>query len=36
MMDLLYVVITIAFFWVSAAFTRGCDKLSREEEISHD
>jgi hypothetical protein len=27
MLDLLYVVIVLLFFWVSAAFTRGCDTL---------
>ncbi len=31
MMDVLYVVITRLFSRVSAAFVRGCDKLSREE-----
>jgi hypothetical protein len=31
MRDVLYVVITLLFFAVGAAFTRGCDKLSQEE-----
>ncbi len=30
MQDLFYIVITILFFWISAAFVRGCDKLSEE------
>jgi hypothetical protein len=30
MQDVFYVVITILFFAVAAAFTRGCDKLSEE------
>jgi hypothetical protein len=30
MQDVFYVVITILFFVVAAAFTRGCDKLSEE------
>lgn len=31
MLDILFIVITIAFFAVGALFARGCDKLSREE-----
>jgi len=31
MLDLFFIVITIAFFAVSVWFTRGCDKLSKEE-----
>jgi hypothetical protein len=32
MRDLLYVVLTLVFFWVSVAFTRGCEKLAKEEQ----
>ena len=31
MMDVLYILITIAFFVVSAVFARGCERLRREE-----
>jgi hypothetical protein len=31
-LDVLYVAIAIVFFAISAAFARGCDKLSREEQ----
>ena len=31
-MDILYIVITVAFFVVSTSFARGCDKLLKEEE----
>ena len=31
MWDVLYAVMTVIFFAVCAAFTRGCDKLYREE-----
>jgi hypothetical protein len=30
MLDLLAVVLTVVFFAVAAAFTRGCEKLERE------
>jgi hypothetical protein len=32
MRDLLYVILTLVFFWISAAFTRGCEKLAKEEQ----
>lgn len=31
MQDILFIVIGILFFVVASAFTRGCDKLLREE-----
>lgn len=31
MSDIFYIVLIIAFFAVGAAFTLGCDKLSKEE-----
>ena len=31
MLDVLFIVLTIAFFAVAAAFTRGCEKLELEE-----
>jgi hypothetical protein len=30
MVDLVFVVGTIAFFWVAVAYTRGCEKLRGE------
>jgi len=30
MWDLFYVLLTVAFFAVAAAFVRGCDKLGKE------
>jgi hypothetical protein len=31
MKDIFYMVITVVFFVVAAAFTRGCEKLEKEE-----
>jgi hypothetical protein len=31
MQDILYIVVTVVFFVVAAAFTRGCEKLEKEE-----
>ena len=31
MLDAFFIVITIVFFAVGASFTRGCDKLFKEE-----
>jgi hypothetical protein len=31
MLDFLYIVITLIFFYVGASFTRGCERLSEEE-----
>jgi hypothetical protein len=31
MQDIFYIVITVVFFAVAAAFTRGCEKLEKEE-----
>lgn len=31
MLDVLFMAITIVVFIISAGFTRGCDKLAREE-----
>jgi hypothetical protein len=31
MPDFLYVLITLIFFYIGAAFTRGCDRLYKEE-----
>jgi hypothetical protein len=30
-LDLFYILVTIGFFYLSAAFTRGCEKLATEE-----
>jgi hypothetical protein len=30
-LDLFYVIVTIVFFYVSAALTRGCERLATEE-----
>lgn len=30
-MDFFYVIVAVLFFWVSAAFVRGCRKLEEEE-----
>ena len=27
MLDLLYALLVLVFFWIAAAFTRGCDSL---------
>jgi hypothetical protein len=32
MFDLLAIVLTVLFFAVAAAFTRGCEKLEREKD----
>ena len=32
MLDLLAIALTILFFFVAAAFIRGCEKLEREED----
>ena len=32
MLDILCIVIALVFFAVSASFTRGCDKLLKEEQ----
>ena len=31
MLDILFIVITLAFFAAAAWFTRGCDELSKED-----
>jgi hypothetical protein len=31
-LDLLYVALPIIFLYISAAFTRGCEKLAKEEQ----
>ena len=31
MQDLLYIAVTIVFFVVAATFTRGCERLEKEE-----
>ena len=31
MQDLFYIVVIVAFFVVAAAFTRGCERLEKEE-----
>gem|GEM_PF-4801056 len=31
MLDILYIVIAVLFFVVAASFTRGCEKLLRED-----
>lgn len=31
MLDLLFIVIAVVFFAVAASFTRGCEKLLRED-----
>jgi len=31
MLDILYIIIAVVFFAVAGAFTRGCNKLLREE-----
>ena len=31
MPDILYVLIVLLFFYIGAAFTRGCDRLRKEE-----
>jgi len=32
MRDIFYILITLIFFVVAASFTRGCDRLSKEEQ----
>ena len=32
MRDLFSIVLTLVFFWVSVAFTRGCERLAKEEQ----
>jgi hypothetical protein len=32
MQDIFYIVVTVVFFVVAAAFTRGCAKLEKKEE----
>lgn len=31
MMDIFYIIMTVAFFVVCAAFVRGCERLEKEE-----
>ncbi len=30
--DLFYIIVTVIFFYAGALFTRGCEKLAREEQ----
>jgi hypothetical protein len=31
MQDIFYIIVTVVFFLVAAVFTRGCEKLEKEE-----